>query len=78
MSGSTVVEVDWDRWHELRDIMDKRVLTSSESEEYRRFVRMVARLDADAARAAGVALDGLVKEHESVIASMRRATRRLR
>lgn len=70
--------VDWDRWHELRDIMDKRGLTHSEEAEYQRFVRIVARLDAEAARAADVGLDGLVKEHESVIASIRRLTAAVR
>lgn len=70
--------VDWDRWHELRDIMDKRGLTHSEEKEYQRFVRIVARLDAEAARAADVGLDGLVKEHENVIASIRRLTAAVR
>ncbi len=70
--------VDWDRWHELRDIRDKRGLTPSEEPEYQRFARIVARLDAEAARAADVALGGLVKEHERVIASIRRLTAAVR
>ncbi len=70
--------VDWDRWHELRDIRDERGLTPSEETEYQRFARIVARLDAEAARDADGALDGLVKKHERIIASIRRLTAAVR
>lgn len=66
--------VDWDRWHELLDVRDKRELTPNEGLEYRRFANLAKRLDAEAAQAADVALDGLVKEHERVIDSIRRLT----
>lgn len=78
VSGSTAGRVDWDRWHELRDIMDKRVLTSSELAEYQRFARIVTRLDIEAARVSDAAMERLVEGHQRVIASIRRATRDLR
>jgi GrpB-like predicted nucleotidyltransferase (UPF0157 family) len=65
---------DWDRWHELLDIRDKRRLTPGEEAEYQRFARITAQLDAEEGRAADAALDNLVKEHERVIASIQRAT----
>jgi len=70
--------INWDRWHDLRDIVEKRALTVSEQAEYQRFARIVARLDAEAARPADGALDGLVKEHEGVIASIQRLTAAVR
>lgn len=77
-SEAAKLSVDWDRWHDLRDIVDKRALTVTEQLEYQRFARIVALLDAEAARAADVALGGLVNEHERVIASIRRLTTAVR
>lgn len=75
MSGSTI---DWDRWHELRDIRDRRMFTPGEWREYWAFLPIVAALDADEVRVADAAMERLVKGHERVIDSMRRATRDLR
>ena len=61
MTGSTADEVDWNRWHDLRDIMDRRVLTSSESAEYRAFLPIVAALDDEEVRVFDAAMERLVK-----------------
>lgn len=69
---------DWDRWHELLDIRAERTLTTSEEQEYEEYARIAAQLDAEEGRAADAALDNLVKEHERVIASIRRLTAAVR
>lgn len=70
--------VDWDRWHDLLDIRAQRALTTSEEQEYEEYARIAAQLDAEEGRAADAALDNLVKEHERVIASIRRLTAAVR
>lgn len=70
--------VDWDRWHELLDIRDERVLTPAEQEEYERIARIVAQLDEEEARIAAVTLDRLRKQHDSVLDSIRALTDKLK
>lgn len=69
--------VDWNRWHELLDIRDKRGLTPDEEAEHQRFAHIAAQLDAEEGKAADAALDKLVKEHERRLASLERLTQAL-
>lgn len=66
--------IDWDRWHELRDIREERALTRDEETEYEWFARIVSRLDAEEEAIAARAVEALVKKHERVIASLERLT----
>lgn len=66
--------VDWDRWHELLDIRDKRPLRTSELEEYAKYGRIVRERDIVEGKAADAALGKLAKEHERILASIRRLT----
>lgn len=45
-----MADPDWDRWHELMDILSVRAFTRAESVEYVEFRRLVAKLDAEEAR----------------------------
>lgn len=73
-----MIRLNWDRWHALLDIRAQRALTTSEEQEYEEYARIAAQLDAEEGRAADAALDNLVKEHERVIASIRRLTAAVR
>jgi len=66
--------IDWERWHELRDIREERALTRDEETEYEWFARIVSRLDAEEETIAARAVEALVKKHERVIASLERLT----
>ncbi len=65
---------NWDRWHDLLDIRARRALTTSEQREYQEYARIAQQLDAEEGQAADAAFDDLIKKHERVIASIRRAT----
>lgn len=70
--------VDWDRWHWLLDLRAQRALSASEKQEYEEYVRLARELDVKEGRTADAALGNLVKEHERVIASIRRLTAAVR
>lgn len=65
---------NWDRYHDLLDIMTTRGLSSDERLKYERFLPIIAKLDAEEGEAGNVALDDLVKGHERVVASIARLT----
>lgn len=70
--------VDWDRWHDLLDILDRRALTPDEQAEYDEFGQVVAKLDAEEAAVARPAVEALVQGHERVLASIERLTKAVR
>ena len=67
---------DWDRYHELLDIMAGKggLLSPSEQAEYDRFLPIIAALDVEEGKAADVGLDELCKKHLRTIASIQRLT----
>ena len=68
------VRIDWNRWHELLDHIEKDGLSPEESIEYEQMEKVVQALDESEARVAGRALDQLEKQHDRVLASIRRVT----
>ncbi len=66
--------VNWDRWHELIDLRAERPLSPTEVMEYLEFAEIAKRLDAEESKVVDAAMDKLVKKHERVIPSIRRAT----
>lgn len=72
------LSVNWDRWHELLDSRAQRPLTTIEEKEYEEYAQIAAKLDAEEAKTAEVAMDGLVKEHERVLDSIRSLTAAVR
>lgn len=67
--------IDWQRWHDLLDIRDKRKLTPDEEVEYGRMARVVSELDAEEEVAAAESLGSLLQTHEQVLASIERLTK---
>ena len=67
-------EPDWDRWHELLGIRDGRGFTFTEYGEYKRFLPIVAELDAVEVLIANMAIRKSLRaaRHEK---NLRRLTR---
>ena len=62
--------VDWDRWHELLDILAERTFTLNEMEEYNEMREVAEKLDDAEAERCEPIVDALVARHERVIASL--------
>ena len=66
--------IDWDRWHELLEKDESGNLLPEETMEYEQMEKVVQALDEGEARVEGRALDQLEKQHDRVLASIRRVT----
>ena len=75
-SGET--EDDWERWHQLLDLREERQLTPDEEIEYQEFSRIVVDLDARETSKSNRAARRLMKQHERVLAAIRKLTSTLR
>ncbi len=71
------MSTNWDRWHWLLDKKALGPLSAYEATEFERMRVVADKLDATAADLARPSMDRLVKRHEGVLASMRRAIRAL-
>ena len=69
------MQSNWNRWHDLLDIQDRRTFTLCEQAEYDRFIPIVERLDDEEAALAKPGIDALVSKHERIQASIVRLTR---
>ncbi len=56
--------VNWERYHELLDIKMDRGFTKAEWREYKTYLPIVARFDAEEAARCKPIIDGLVRKHE--------------
>ena len=70
--------IDWGRYHDLLDKMDRVGLTCAETTEYLAYMPEVNRLDADEERISAPGLAKLDRAHDEVIASIRRLTAAIR
>lgn len=69
---------DWERWHDLLDIRDRRGFTADEELEYHRFKNIVEKMDAEEAARVAPIIEALAQRHERVLASIRELTNAVR